>query len=544
MRQSHGVGNTATTTFAYAAGDSRVVRDTEAAQTFYAFGFYEYEIDKATDARTERSTYAVAGERVAVREQVTNPASDELTWTFSDNLGSASGFLNETTGETGAQRYYPFGHQRVGSATDLNPTDHGYTGQIRDGATGVYFYNARYYDQHKGRFLAADTIIPNPANPADYNRYSYVRNNPINYNDPTGHCPSNSECYEEAMRYVAGAPALSGCSETTGYDVGCRVSVDGQTVGFIGYVENVTGNGAGDVLHFFDSCNPVGGFASVSDCRVEFDWGIATGIVAGLGCTAAAGGTIASGGLAGGAAVFACGAAAAAIGTVTSNVQYGRSWHTNVARNAIIGGVADLLLFGGGRLIATHLCSFAGETEVLMADGTTKPISEIEIGDWVHAEDPQTGESGARQVTQLWVHHDTIIDLEIDGIDIATTPDHPFWNATDFEWQRADALDSGDLVLAADGDTLTVAGMDWASVRTTTAYNLTVDDIHTYFVAAGSEHVLVHNSCSIRSLLRSSELPGGSHSGGNLRYLAPTDLKPGNGLPRSGRGYVDRSGAF
>lgn len=142
-----------------------------------------------------------------------------------------------------------------------------------------------------------------------------------------------------------------------------------------------------------------------------------------------------------------------------------------------------------------HLCSFSGETEVLMADGTTKPISEIEVGDEVLAVDPETGERGAREVTHLWVHHDTIIDLEIDGHDVATTEDHPFWNQTDGEWQRADAPDPGDLVLTADGATLTVDGMDSSSARTTTAYNLTVDGIHTFHVQVGDEEVLVHNVC-------------------------------------------------
>jgi len=40
-----------------------------------------------------------------------------------------------------------------------------------------------------GRFLSADTIVPNPANPQDLNRYSYVRNNPLRYTDPTGNKP-------------------------------------------------------------------------------------------------------------------------------------------------------------------------------------------------------------------------------------------------------------------------------------------------------------------------------------------------------------------
>jgi hypothetical protein len=35
--------------------------------------------------------------------------------------------------------------------------------------------------------LQPDSLIPDPSNPQAWNRYSYVRNNPINFNDPTGH---------------------------------------------------------------------------------------------------------------------------------------------------------------------------------------------------------------------------------------------------------------------------------------------------------------------------------------------------------------------
>jgi hypothetical protein len=38
-----------------------------------------------------------------------------------------------------------------------------------------------------GRFISADTIVPNPANPQSLNRYSYCLNNPLKYIDPTGH---------------------------------------------------------------------------------------------------------------------------------------------------------------------------------------------------------------------------------------------------------------------------------------------------------------------------------------------------------------------
>ncbi len=46
---------------------------------------------------------------------------------------------------------------------------------------------ARYYDATIGRFISADTIVPQPFNPQSLNRYSYCLNNPLKYIDPTGH---------------------------------------------------------------------------------------------------------------------------------------------------------------------------------------------------------------------------------------------------------------------------------------------------------------------------------------------------------------------
>jgi hypothetical protein len=48
-------------------------------------------------------------------------------------------------------------------------------------------YSARYYDSALGRFVSADTVVPNPRIPQDWNRYEYVRNRPLMYVDPTGH---------------------------------------------------------------------------------------------------------------------------------------------------------------------------------------------------------------------------------------------------------------------------------------------------------------------------------------------------------------------
>ena len=147
--------------------------------------------------------------------------------------------------------------------------------------------------------------------------------------------------------------------------------------------------------------------------------------------------------------------------------------------------------------LAGAACSFSAATTVVMADGTRKAISEIEVGDYVLAEDPETGERGPRRTTHVWEHEDTVVDLEIDGDLVTTTEDHPFWNATDSEWQEASGLETGDLVRTSDGELVEVGDLRLRTARRTRAFNLTVDGVHTYFVGVGDDDVLVHNTCNV-----------------------------------------------
>ena len=162
---------------------------------------------------------------------------------------------------------------------------------------------------------------------------------------------------------------------------------------------------------------------------------------------------------------------------------------------------------------AALACSFSSETEVVMADGTTKPISEVEVGDEVLAVDPETGQRGARRVLNLFVHDDTLVDLGIDGDVVTTTEDHPFWNHTDQAFQRADALDAGDLVLTADGGLVAVDGLVAGTEQIGTAYNLHIEEIHTYFVVVGDDEALVHNSCGPKPFFnRHGQFTNGTYS--------------------------------
>lgn len=88
-----------------------------------------------------------------------------------------------------ALHYSAYGEERYASGD--TPTDYRYTGQLsKMGTVGLYYYNARWYDPYLNRFLSPDSIVPDPYNPLDNDRYSYARNNPIKYTDPTGHIPA------------------------------------------------------------------------------------------------------------------------------------------------------------------------------------------------------------------------------------------------------------------------------------------------------------------------------------------------------------------
>jgi len=176
--------------------------------------------------------------------------------------------------------------------------------------------------------------------------------------------------------------------------------------------------------------------------------------------------------------------------------QAGDGWGTGaeVAQGSY--GELSALRFAG---VAAKACSFAGATVVLMADGSKKPIEDIEAGDKVIATDPETGEQVAKTVEHVWVHDDTVTDMVVGGEVITTTEDHPFWSVTDQRFERANQLVSGERVLAADGRVIAVSGFEAETARAALAYNLTVNDVHTYHV--GLSAVLVHNAGCISSVI-------------------------------------------
>jgi hypothetical protein len=145
--------------------------------------------------------------------------------------------------------------------------------------------------------------------------------------------------------------------------------------------------------------------------------------------------------------------------------------------------------------------SFLPGTLVLLADGTRKPIEDLEPGDEVLAGDEETGHRlGARLVTahikgsgEKILVTVTVRDDDGDELLLVATDEHPFWNPEKRTWVDAIDLRSGDWLKTSAGTWVKVADVEVDRKRSV-VYNLAVDRDPTYYVLAGAAAVLVHNA--------------------------------------------------
>ncbi|MET9438116.1 polymorphic toxin-type HINT domain-containing protein [Streptomyces sp. NPDC006551] len=147
--------------------------------------------------------------------------------------------------------------------------------------------------------------------------------------------------------------------------------------------------------------------------------------------------------------------------------------------------------------------SFTPGTKVLMADGSTKPIEQVKTGDKVVATDPKTGESRIETVTAEikgeGLKHLVKVTIDTDGkagsktAEVTATDGHPFWVAELGRWINAADLKSGQWLRTSAGTFVQIASIERWTGQDATVHNLTVSDVHTYYVLAGAAPVLVHN---------------------------------------------------
>ncbi len=119
--------------------------------------------------------------------RVAENSGGTLYYLLTDHLGSTALTLDSSGARVTELRYYPYGAVRYNAGNQV--TIYRFTGQRWDSGTALYYYGARWFDPAVGRFLAADTIVPQPGNPQSLNRYSYVLNRPLFLIDSQGHFP-------------------------------------------------------------------------------------------------------------------------------------------------------------------------------------------------------------------------------------------------------------------------------------------------------------------------------------------------------------------
>ena len=163
--------------------DNYVERADGVERTNYVGGVFEH--NPATNRGT--SYYAFGSGPVAMRVMTGVITASVVTWLHGDHLGSASLTTNASGQRVSELRYKPFGEPRW--VWGVTATDKRFTGQEEQAGLGsLYDYHARMYSPALGRFLSADTIVPEPGRPQAHNRYAYVYNGPLALIDPAGHC--------------------------------------------------------------------------------------------------------------------------------------------------------------------------------------------------------------------------------------------------------------------------------------------------------------------------------------------------------------------
>ncbi|MGF1767323.1 type IV secretion protein Rhs [Enterovibrio makurazakiensis] len=186
--------------YEYDSEKQRVKQTADGVTTYYIGPDYELEISANEDGesvKTMRHRFIADGQAVAEHVKIMigeEKQIDRTGYFHRDALGSAD-LVTDQNGLIQVERSYtPFGEllavaQLQSKPLFLNEDLRGFTGHenVGNGNLSLINMNARLYDPVLGRFLSADSLVPHPDMSQSYNRYAYVYNNPMKYNDPTGH---------------------------------------------------------------------------------------------------------------------------------------------------------------------------------------------------------------------------------------------------------------------------------------------------------------------------------------------------------------------
>ncbi|QNA71840.1 hypothetical protein C8250_007935 [Streptomyces sp. So13.3] len=511
-------GGTGDAGYIYDADGGLLIQKSTASNVLYLFGGAEQlTLDNAKKTVTGQRYYTNPDGTCIVRS-----STGTVTYQPTNPQHTAQLQINAASLAVTRRAYDPYGAPR-GTAPAAWADNHGYLGQPADTTTGLNLLGARNYDPVLGRFLTVDPVFE-AGDPNQMGGYTYSGNDPVNGSDPSGlreEWGAAGGGYGDDPGYTTPDPPADSGGDDGGDDDGCSgfwncagrliekaapvVVVVIVTVVVVSAVAVCVGETAGIASPV---CLEAGATAVVTTCGALMgDCGPGAGESPSSeaardeprGSSGAA--HDAPGG--GGARPRNTGdgpvrdEAPPAAGSDTSTATHDPTTSAPAAKAAEPAAPSK----GAGGTKSTGGCSFAPDTPVLMSDGNTKPIADIKSGDQVEAADPASGKlDGPHTVTATIVNHDKdLVDVDILGPDgvistLHTTSEHPIWDATTHTWVPAGKLIPGHTLT-----TNTAHEVRVTAVRTTPGeadrYNLTVAELHTYYVLAGQTPVLVHNTC-------------------------------------------------
>jgi RHS repeat-associated protein len=136
-----------------------------------------------------------AGRRVARSD----PSSGNVYYFFVDQVGNTRAMTDQNGTVCFQMDYFPYGQENTpAGVTNTCSTSYEFTGYERDAETGLDYAFARYYNARMGRFMSPDPLGGDLTDPQTLNKYTYVRNNPVNFTDPSGLCRGYGVCRYDA----------------------------------------------------------------------------------------------------------------------------------------------------------------------------------------------------------------------------------------------------------------------------------------------------------------------------------------------------------
>ncbi|MFI5713134.1 RHS repeat-associated core domain-containing protein [Kribbella sp. NPDC051620] len=499
------------TSYVYDPEGSRLIRHDPKGATLY-LSAAEVRWDKAADTVSSTRYYEYNGSTVAMRNN-----SQSVEYLMSDPQGTASVSVDGLTAAVSRRYMDPFGNSRGPTSSTWEPNTHGFVNGVDDPSTALTHLGAREYDPKLGRFISVDPLI-DVTDPITLNGYRYGNNNPATFSDPDGlkeyfpDDPANDGVHAPRPNYKPPkTPTYEQVKAQNRHEAVQQIShhkkAKEQAKQRIKKVVKDLVKIVADELGITDALN----------CFTNGDVGacISTGV------------TVLS----------------SFVGGIAGKLVSKYLLHAKKAWKLIgrIKGLVDEMIDGvkgvrkaeeelhKAEQIAGETCSinsFAPGTLVLLTNGTQKPIEKLTLKDKVLAADPASAKSSAEPVVRTIIGQGSkdLVDIEVEvagprgpptTAKLTATAGHRFYLPDSRQWVDAGNLVRGTRLAAfGNGSTATVSTVTRYSTQAR-VYNLTIREIHTYYVVAGDVPVLVHNCGKKQGIYEFADLasPGDTYVG-------------------------------